>query len=68
MRFDISVTGLPSSLVSGVDLQQQWSAVSDPSGTIELSPFGFEPPHAASAKISATRVRMSPLVTQRTTS
>lgn len=59
MRPDISYTGLLSSLVSGIVLQQQWSPVSEPSGTIELSFFGCGPPHAAAMTIKATKVRMA---------
>ena len=59
MRPDISYSGLLSSLVSGWVLQQQWSPVSDPSGTSELSFFGFGPPHAATITIKASKVRMA---------
>ena len=59
MRPDISYNGLLSSLVSGLVLQQQWSPVSEPSGTIELSFFGFGAPQAAEIAIKATKVRMA---------
>ena len=58
MRPPISYTGLPSSLVSGLDLQQHVSGAALPSGTIELSGFFFGPPQAAMTKVSASKILM----------
>ena len=58
MRLPVSYTGLPSSLVSGFDLQQHVSGVAEPSFTKAPSGFFVDPPQAATTKASAIKIRM----------
>src|SRR6185369_4077758 len=60
IRLVIAKAGLPSSLVSGWDLQQQVSGTSEPSGTIGDSGLGLLPQAAStSVRASASFMRWS---------